>query len=252
MDDLIPLGVAIDPRPEVKKKLDYLHEERYCGLPVVWTELDLKNLVLPSPRYQATSSSCVMQSTASALEVLAGNVMSAGTYNLRANYPEPGMWLQNAGDLSKNTGVVLEVDCYSQGLNEPQMNSIVQPKKYKIKATGYVTFRNPDIEVIAQAIQSYGNCLLTFNSNSAEWTITPTYYGQKTTFAHCICGLRYGLVKGVKTIVCRDSAGSSSIRYITQDFLNKRNTGALYYTGATVVPEYTWLQNFISWLKVNL
>ena len=245
-------GVAIDPRPETEKALDYLHEQKYSGLPVTWVEKSIWKL--PSERIQDGSSSCVAQSHASAIEVLTNKIISAGTYKLRSNFPEQGMWLQNMGDIAKNTGIVAEIELPSQNLNEIQMNNLNLPTSYTIKATGYA-FCSKNIDQIAEAIQAYGNCLLTFNSNSSEWNITPTFLNGTTTFGHCILGVDYGFKSGVKVIACRDSAGSSRIRYITEDFLINRNTGAMYFTGTTVTPVTPKLDlsdpkqwNFFLWL----
>jgi len=239
MIEIIKSGVAKDPRPEAIKAKDYLHDKLYGGLPVTWVEK--KDWKLPSERLQNGSSSCVAQSTATALEVLLKGIMSAGTYRLRKNYPGFGMWLADMGDLDKNKGRVFELLCPSQDMSEEEMNKIVLPKFLNVKVKEYRTFGQLDIETIAQAIQAYGNCVLTFGSNSSEWKETPKYNGGKITFYHAICGTDYGLKNGKKVIACRDSAGSSRVRYITEDFLAKRNTGAMYYTSAvvTTVPN-TW------------
>jgi hypothetical protein len=233
MED-IKNGIAPDPRLEEEKAQDFLHKDLYSGLPVTWVEkTDWK---LPSERKQDGSSSCVKQSSATAIEVLLKNKISAGTYKLRANFPQEGMWLQNCGDLDKNNGTVVEMICPSQNMNEAQMNNLELPKLFNVKITGYRQFDKVTIDQVAEAIQAYGNCILIFRSNSNEWKVTPTYNGTPITFGHAICAVDFGLKDGQKVLVCRDSSGSSRIRYITEDFLNKRGYGAMYYTGAVITP----------------
>jgi hypothetical protein len=251
MEENLQSGVIEDPRTPEEKAQDYLHKNLYSGLPVTWVEKT--EWKLPSERFQSTSFSCVKQSSATAMEVLLKYPISAGTYRLRANYPEGGMWPQNCGDLDKNTGTVFELIAPSQNMNEEQMNNFLLPKFFNVKITGYRTFDKLTIDQVAEAIQAYGNCMLLFRANGNEWSVTPKYNGLKQNFAHEICGVDFGLKNGQKVIVCRDSAGTSRIRYITEDYLNKRCDGAMYYTGATVSPvPNTWeaiLDFFIRLLK---
>lgn len=237
MDD-IKHGVIDDPRDANRKNRDYKHEDLFSGLPVVWTEKPESTWRTASQRNQDGSFSCVKQSSATALEVLTGEVISAGTYKLRADPTQGGMYLQNCGDLDYNKGTTFESTTPSQNMNDPQMDAIALPQILTVKSTGYRTFYQNDIDRVAEAIQAYGNCILTFKSNAQEWQITPTYLGTPTTFGHAICGIDYTLINGVKTIVCKDSAGQFSSptgkRLITEDFLNKRCVGAMYYTGATL------------------
>ena len=231
-------GVIPDPRPEHLKAQDHLHEERYSGLPVVWIEKPQSTWKLTTQRIQDGSGSCVKQSSESAKEVFLKQVTSAGGYQFRANKPDGGMWLQNCGDIDYNQGTVLEVVTPSQQMNDAQMDAIQMPSTLNIKITGYRTFQTIDIESIAEAIQSYGNCLLVFHSVWSEWLLTPVYNGLPTTFGHCINATDFTLINGVKTFVCNDSAGQESsptgLRLITEAFLNYRCVGAMYYTGATI------------------
>ena len=69
--------------------------------------------------------------------------------------------------------------------------------------------------------------------------MTPVYLGTPVTFGHAVCATDFSLVNGVKTLCCRDSAGQFSsptgIRLITEDFLNKRCRGAMYFLGAKAI-----------------
>lgn len=235
--DTIPSAVLPDPRPQELKEIDYTHEVHYGGLPVVWQEkTDYK---LPSQRFQNGSYTCVMQGSASSIEVLLGKIFSAAPYQLREGGGQ-GMYLQNAGDILYKIGTEFEINIPSQNMNDAQIDALRLPEIMKVKVTGYRTFSDyKNIDAIAEAIQAYGQCNITFGSNHEEWKITPQYLGTPITFYHNICAIDYCLRNGVKTLVCRDSAGQDSspagIRFITQDFLSQRGTGAIYYLGAKFI-----------------
>lgn len=237
MED-IKHGVIADPRPEIAKEKDHTHEQLFSGLPVVWVEKPQNTWKTAYQRDQDGSFSCVKQSSATALEILTKNIISAATYQLRADKTQGGMYLQNCGDIDYNAGATLEQNAPSQNMDDPALDSIKLPP-LTIKISGYRTFYAHDIEKVAEAIQAYGQCILSFNSNGQEWQVTPKYLGTPTTFGHAICGIDFTLVNGVKCIICKDSAGKWSsptgLRIITEDFLNKRYIGAMYYLGAKTV-----------------
>jgi hypothetical protein len=243
-ENVIPNGVHPDIRSDEEKAKDHKHLAGAVSLN--WQELDLTKLKLPSQRIQDGSYSCCFQSAATALEKLTGKVASAVDYFQRKNYPAQGAWLQDVGDITKNKLTAFEVDSNSQNQNEVTMNQ-KRPYTANIGCTGYRQPAIKNIEQIAEAIDAYGQCLLTFESNGSEWDApnkTPVYNGTPTTFGHCICSLTYGLLNRVRVLVCLDSAGqwssANGMRIITEDFLSHRNTGALYFIGAvdkSVLPD---------------
>jgi len=233
-------AVLEDPRPDDEKKYDFKHENLFMGTPVQWVETPQSQWKRYNQRNQNRSYSCVMQSSAKALETMNVKVNSAIVYKLRSNYPSEGMYLKNAGDILYHTGTTTEDKAPSQNMNESQMNSATIPKT-DIKVSGYRTFINHrNIDSIAEAIDAHGHCVLTFVSNGDEWdepNCTPVYKGQPTTFGHAICAVDYTLINGVKCLICEDSSGQWSspdgLRIITEDFLKQRATGAIYYLGVT-------------------
>jgi hypothetical protein len=229
--DNIKNGAIQDPRPEEKKALDYIHTTGVT--PVTWVEK--KTWKRYKQRNQNGSYSCVFQAGAKAIEVLTGKVVSASPYFWRKNYPNEGSFLQDMGDVYYNRYTCLEAVSPSQFQNEVVMNTIKQLTT-NIGVTGYRTIRNAkDIEQIAEAIEAYKQCVVLLESNSNEYQLTPIYLGGLTTFGHGICAVDYGLVNGVKTIACEDSAGQTSspdgLRLITQDFLQHRVFAAMYFLG---------------------
>jgi hypothetical protein len=232
MNNFIPDGALIDTRPIEEKSLDHLHT---AGL-VTPNWVEKTSCKRFTQRNQDGSFSCVMQSCAKAIEVLTGKVISATPYFWRKNYPNGGMWLQDAGDIMRNRYSCLETSSPSQNQSEVQMNTIKQLTT-NIGCTEYKQIVNPNnIEQIAEAIEAYGQCVILSSSNSDEWQRVPKYLGTPTTFNHAICAVDYGLFSGLKAIFCEDSAGQWSspdgLRIITQDYLSKRAFGAMYFLGA--------------------
>ena len=232
MVQTIQNGVIKDPRPAEAKAKDFLHTAG--SVPIVWQPIDPTKIVLTSQRFQNGSYSCVFQSLASALEKLTGRVISATPYFWRKNYPDTGAYLQDGGDIFYNRFTTTEALSVSQNQTEAQMNQLKQLTTF-LGITGYRQPAIQDIDLIAEAIEGFGQCVVTYNSNAQEYFYqqdTPKYLGGDVTFGHAICGQAYGIINGVKTIVCRDSSRQSGITYITEDFHKNRNSGALYLMGA--------------------
>ncbi len=234
-------GVAFDPRTDDEKAKDWEHAEIAGGNVVSWIEKKPTEWKSYTPRYQYSSLSCVGQSMAKAMEIIGihgSEVESAHPiYRSRSNYPSGGMWLQNAGDIGKNIGTTTEKLSKSQNLSESQMNraiTVATPDK----VAGYVTIGNPtNIDSIAQAIESYGQCLIITHCNRNEWLQKiPTYTGATPVdFGHCVTGVDYITYKGKKAIIIEDSTGNTSTydgkqqRIVTEDFFKSgRIDGAMY------------------------
>jgi hypothetical protein len=224
-------GAISDPRTPEAKAQDYQHIAG--SVSVNWKEIDLTQVNLTSQRLQDGSYSCIFQTMASMLEKLTGKIISATPYFWRKNYPDKGAYLQDGGDVFYNRFSTTEALSPSQNQTEVQMNQI-KPLTTFLGITGYRSPAIKQIDLIAEAIEGYGQCGMTYVSNAEEYNVsdTPKYLAGQTTFGHAITGLAYGLRNGVKTIVCRDSARPSGITYITEDFHKNRNTGALYFLGA--------------------
>ncbi len=234
MEEDIPHGVVKDPRESYEKVLDYQHP---YGAPIVsWIEKPQSAWKRYKQRNQINSFSCIGQATAKAKEVLTGVVHSAHPiYRRRKNYAGEGMWLQDAGDIHKNLYTTTEVLDPSENKNEVDLNKDITAQTY-LGVEAYVFCSPKNIDQIANAIDTYGQCALTFESNGGEWKLVPQYLGTPITFGHCICAVDRTLYNGKKALICEDSAGQGSspdgLRIITEDFLVKRCTGAMYFTKA--------------------
>jgi hypothetical protein len=234
-EEIYKNGIAPDPRTENEKKMDYKHSDIY-GTSVIWQTG--KTLKRYTKRNQDGSLSCCGQGSAKGVETMISKVMSAHPpYRSRANFPEGGMFTQDIGATWYHTGSDLEVDDPSQNLHETDLNrDITVLTPYKIK--GYLQPDSKKIDEIAQAIETWGHCMLIFHANGSEWTEKPVYNGSPVNFGHCICGVDYFLDEnGKKCIWIEDSAAlETSIaqdghRVITEDYLIKRCDSAIYFLG---------------------
>jgi hypothetical protein len=241
--DKIPNGVVQDFRTKEAKAKDYPHLP--AGIVLDWIEkTDVPGFqsswkTFPN-RDQWTSSSCVFQSGAKALEVLTGKILSATPYFWRKNYPTPGASLQDMADIFYNRFTTTEALSTSQLQNEVTMNKIKQLTT-NVGITGYRTIFNLTFDNVAEAVAQYGQCVVSFGSRNDEWTLTPKFNGKNAEWWHAICAVDYGLkdygLKGrVKVLRCEDSTGKKSspdgTRWITEEFFNERATGAVYFLGA--------------------
>lgn len=236
------LGIVEDPRSIEEKDRDFSHDEIAGNVILEWKEKKPDEWKLYNSREQDGSLSCVGQSVAKAIEVMKGDIWSAHPiYRSRANYPEGGMWLQNAGDIAKKIGTTTEELSPSQWLGEANMNRPITVET-PMKTAGYVMVKNPkNIDSIAEAIELYGQCLMIVRCDRKEWRsfIPASTNSTNIDFGHCVCGVDYFIKDGEKCILIEDSTGSNTSkkgqRIITESFLKKRFEGAMYFL--PVVPE---------------
>ncbi len=251
------IGVIEDPRTEEQKSFDYQHSEITSAvIPVIWQIKTPDQWKKYSIRDQDGSSSCVEQAKAKAKETISGVVESARNYRFRNNFPAPGMYQQDAGNIEKNIGTDTEANAPSQKMSETQMNADYTPVDPK-KATTYIFVPFTDIEQIAQVIRDQKHCTLTFNSNYDEWQSVPQFLGTPVKWGHCVCGTDFTMYEGKKALIVDESWGVGATlfnaqRVITEDFLKARCTSAMYYiypTGSTPTkPQY----NFTRQLQFGL
>jgi len=238
------LGITKDPRSDEKKALDYKHSDLAGALPVFWQEKPVKDWKHYTPRYQIGSLSCVAQSCAKGELILGLGVVSAHPiYRNRANYPDGGMWLGDAGNICKKIGTTTEELDPSQNLSETPMNLPCDVVK-TIHTGGYVFVNSKNIDEIAQAIELQGHCLLTFHANGGEWIDVPKYNGKPINFGHCVTAVDYFIYNGSKCILIEDSARNDNTfdglqqRVIKEEYLIARCSAGMYLTPKPVVPTF--------------
>lgn len=242
-------GLIDDPRTPLEKLKDYKHEETVfslaMGSPVVWEEKTKDQWKKYSTRNQDGSTSCVAQASAKALEVFLKNVYSATPiYNNRANYPQKGMWMGDAGDILRKLGTKLESEVKSQLINDEQMEALGKTFTDTQKIFSYITINEKNFDGIVQQIANGNPVLLITHCRYDEYTDIPEYKGGQAELGHCICATDYTLYQGKKYIVIDESWGHGismfdDKRLISEDFLKARIDGAMYFviTDSTPKPE---------------
>ncbi len=232
-------GLAPDPRTPEQKAKDYTLP---AGAVILnWVEKKPEEWKKYTPREQDGSLSCMAQAGAKAMEILGYGVVSAHPpYRSRNNFPEGGMYQQNLGEVYKKIGTTTEALDVSEWQNEATMNrdiAVATP----IKSGGYF-FANTFEEVV-QAIEIAKHCVVIMHANKEEWKPIPVYNGKEINFGHGICAVDYFLFNGVKTILLEDSTGhnvsfdKNGQRLITEEYFNKRGSGAIYFVkNITEVP----------------
>lgn len=252
-DNFLNLGVIDDPRSDEEKAKDWQHEEIAGAVPLKWVEKPQNKWRSYDLRDQDGSSSCVSQASAKAFEILdEKNIVYSAhpIYRRRMNYPDGGMYLQNAGDIAKNGGTTTEALDPSQHLNETNMNrDIIVDTPAKI--AGYVNINYRDIDAVAEAIEAHGHCVMIFHGNRKEWTDIPKYNpALPVDIGHSICAVDYFLYNGEKVILIEDSWGRATTmgnggqRLITAEYLNNRFSGGIYFLPAAPAPTRRSLWNF--------
>ena len=236
-------GLVPDPRSNKEKKKDYRASELASAKPINWEEKSWKSF---TERNQHRTGTCVAQTMAKLLEInekteTKGTVVFSASpiYAKRSNRPSEGMWLQNALDIVKNFGTTTEERIKSQMLKSDKAVEEEAEKwteedkeiaeKYGIVAYG---FEQKDLDRIASHAEEGPGIAMIFNSTREEWAtmypfVDPTALPKDKNIYHCVTVVDYGLIKGKKYLKVEDSAhfDKKSVRYITDEFLQKRCTG---------------------------
>lgn len=243
-------GLIPDPRSPIDKEKDYQHEEVAMSVPLRWNRT-IDDAPVYSLRDQNGSGSCVPQGGAKALETITKVVASAHPpYRRRANFPGPGMWLQNFGEIIRRQGTTTEELDPSQRMTEQQMNADVTVST-PINGFLYAFPNVKNIDKIAEAIELQNHCMITIHgtmeeyANSEKPVVIPS---DNLNCSHCICGVYYFTDEnGVKCILADESWGPAYIkrRILTEDYLRARGSGAMYLIPPVVPvpkpkPKYTF------------
>lgn len=245
MQELIPNGVAVDPRTEEQKKLDYGHEEYLGGavtIPAIvwqpktsWITLDV--------RKQTISTSCGSQAGAKGLTAFTGIVMSAlPIFDSRSNFPQAGMYMQEIGSILVNLGTDTEAKYPSQNMTDDQLNAaktVFANMPYKIDS--YYTLP-VDMDLIAQALEKGHAIVYGLSSNINEWIDTPVVGTLPLTFSHFVVthSKNYLMWENQKATAIDDSCNLSSTyrgsgqRLLTESFIKTRVWGVLALVPKTI------------------
>ncbi len=242
-----PTGLVPDPRTKDQKDQDYLHEE-IADAVVPTYKSGSANLTHYPDENQNQTMSCVAHGSTLGMTKGSPRLSKMFFYRLRANYPTPGMWLQNAGDIAKNSG-----SCLYQTLPTPQdenmANNIVISASSKIEAaknkvTNYVQLQVPnDIDKIASIVRSGTPVAILIYSSYQDWAKSyPTLLDNTeldgAPVRHCVTVVDAFIENGKKYLKIQDSAwfAGLSVRYLSEDFIKARVYGAMYFITLTTDP----------------
>lgn len=240
-------GLILDPRSKKEKAKDWTSAELLAGTPEVeWEKKTKWNTY--TPRNQASTSSCVAQSIAKMFEVMnkyeTGNsiVFSASPiYAKRANYPSPGMWLQNALEIAVKYATTLEKRIPSQNLSsdseleeEAKKWNDVDDEYSKTFASGSYAQVRIDMDEIAYFVSQGRPVVIIVFADPKEYKLKPVIKDPNLTInqasiRHAITVVDYGINDDDERVLkCEDSAWFSGVneRFITEEFLKFRCYGA--------------------------
>lgn len=233
-----PTGLIPDPRPVSEKELDYLHEE-IAGDVVPVYKVGMTNLNHYPEENQNFTSSCVAHGVTLGATKGSPRLSKMFTYRQRANFPLEGMWLQNAGEILKNTGACLYQTLPNTNLESEANNIVISDATKKEaadhKVTNYIQIQNPTIDKIASVInQGYPVAIIIYGSIK-EWSKEfPTLEDNPTmanaAVRHCIAAVDAFTIGNTKYLKIQDSAwfGGYKVRYLSEDFIKARCYGAMY------------------------
>lgn len=241
-EQTIPNGVAADPRSQEEKNKDYPHEEMLGGSSVSqidWKEKPESEWIKLGKREQDGSSSCGAQAGAKALTFFVEQVISALIYFQRKNFPKPGMWMQDIGDILVKIGSGLESLNPSQNLSEEEMNVIkeIAGNKYKIDSYYFLPIGPKlDMDLIAKALDKGHTIIVLTSFKNSEWRGVPAVNdNQEPLYGHFITIIpgNYTLYNGEKSVIIDDSTGNWSTlndkgqRILTESWLKARCNGLM-------------------------
>lgn len=248
------LGALDDFRtPEQKAKDFHISEVVSAPAPVTLVEKHPNDWIKYPVRDQNGSSSCVAQTTAKIVGILAKQkggefpVLSAASiYNRRTNKPTEGMIGTNALDIARTHGLTLDSLLPSQLLSEAQLQANIE-KGYAddiaqvFRIGSYVQFTPLDFDTLVSTMLTTNKpAMVWFQFYGDEWSPeVPQVLRSTPPFRHSVAAVDACLYNGKRGIVIDDSAhfGGIAQRFITEEFYRARNLFAAYPINLKVASE---------------
>ena len=260
-NDLYDTGLRDDPRPEEKKKEDYLHDERLISeMPLPpGTYSNEKIIESPYPyENQWYVGSCVPHGVGLAFGIehkadanFYVRVAQLFAYRLRSNYPKPGAWLVDIFNIFRKYGAPIYPSLPTNPrMTEAQATAIVLSAEMYREAEIYrggefYSLETPnDIDELAKIAQLGHAVPILLYATDAEWSrefpviLNPALDSLKAPIRHCVCILpksgwaHYG-ANGETTwyVTVQDSAwfGGFKLRHLSEEFIKARVFGAAYW-----------------------
>ncbi len=252
-------GIIPDTRTQEEKDKDYLHEEfASANAPIYRTKTDILPITTKYRKEdQSGTSECVPHGFTLALgifkEPTAGFIRLSKNfpYRFRANFPKEGMNGDDLGKVLINRGSCL-FDTAPTPATESTANALVITQKMideglLYKATKYISIKYPnDIDTLCSVASRGLGVPIFIYATYREWAQEyPTTNDNVTldtaTVRHCVCILpNSGFIEnGIKYVAVQDSAwfGFMNIRYLSEEFIQKRIYYAMYFMNLDTPPE---------------
>jgi len=270
-------GVNQDTRTLTQKAKDFLHSERSFAGASAEDCFGNKKITKVDHENQYYTSSCVAHGSTGALEEEikmdnggeAIRLSKSLVYRLRSNYPNPGMWHQEAFEILRKTGSCLFGSLPTPTTEEKINETVIKDAHIKEaslhKGKLYWTIDNSTIDKIADIAQKGHRVSIVIYASQEDWAKSyPTTYDSVTyneaPVRHDVCVLpKSGFTEnGVKYVSIVDSAGFGGIflRHLSQDFVGKRVVSAIYWdtvdlvAGYGVKPQFIFSKNLSQSMKI--
>lgn len=262
MEDIKPqrnkfyVGVLPDS-PEIKAK-QYKDEEisTASSKPLDWSEdRVIKNY---PTRNQNGSGSCLAQSIAKALTILFGDSRSAlPIYKKRRNYPQTGMFANDAADIARKIGTALESVIPSQNMSDTDMDAVVyENNKVKPEIDGVIWVNDFSIDNLARVVEEQKHLVICFNSSYEEYDYFKSpYIGYRadipTKWSHAVCLVDRKGSLGYKWMAAENSWGDIGLtedtQFLSEEFCKNRIHTAFYLLPKKEVPlpAYSFTRNLV-------
>lgn len=258
---MIFTGVAEDPRSEIEKTKDWKHEEIFGMGAYVWTT---KTPPQYTKRNQNGSFECGGFATAKALGI--NNLRETGKYvdlnpnfiyQLRANKPGDGMFMQNMFDIACKYGAPIDPELSSDNKTQQELDTVTFPDglfntALSFRGKNYVFIDKTNIDGIAQAIDNGYTPIFLLKAGLKEWTTEPIADPSTTVFelVHYVPAICATLRNGQKAIVVDDSWGSSyganGQRFLSEDFILNRVLQVGYIVDLPTQPSWQIHHTFVT------
>lgn len=239
--EIIYNGALIDNRPLAAKQNDFSYDE-FLGFGVYeWKEKPRDTWRKYPIRNQNGSGMCGAFAGCKALGInnfyengKFVNLNTAFVYNLRSNSTS-GMWLYELLSIMKNHGAPLDESLSSDNLTDEQSKKITftesqKKEALKFRAKSFHTF-SPNIDKVAELVDSKITPILLVRCAYREWTDEPTYDPTVKEYVdysvnHFVPVTEVTLIDGKKRVIIEDSwgqqYGNKGERKLTEEFFKKR------------------------------
>lgn len=229
---------AVDTQTDAQKALNFKQSEFVTApSPVLWTEKPQSMWRKFTIRNQNGSGTCVCQTYATELGILALQKYNAWLdfsasfpYQQRKYPSSSGCTSEDVYTIFPKIGDVFEKDMPSQLMHDEEVMEVPRPNYLADMARVFPAMRIAlpfDFETIASTVQTTGKGVMVwFKFSNPEWTNIPQLLPQPITSGHSVTVVDFTLYQGKKYLVIQDSWGlqyaMEGLRLISEEYFNAR------------------------------